>query len=111
MDAETTTLLEMLRAKAMLLLRREKEVFELRHEQARIEAWLTVFHRIAVDLRGKTAGALLETWVAAMLERLKFQVAAVYQGDPSSRTLALIAGGRRRRCRPPSPSTTRSGIS
>jgi signal transduction histidine kinase len=89
--SSNATLLEMLRAKAMLLLRREKELFELRHEQTRIEAWLNVFHKISIDLRGKTAGALLETWVAAMTETLNFQVAAVYRGDPHGTTLQLIA--------------------
>jgi len=90
-DSSNATLLEMLRAKAILLLRREKEVLELRHEQTRIEAWLNVFHKISMDLRGKTAGALLETWVAAMIETLKFQVAAAYRGEPQEGTLVLLA--------------------
>src|SRR4051812_40490432 len=83
----------MLRAKAMLLLRREKEVFELRLERTRNEAWLQAFHRISVDLRGKTAAALLDHWVAAMIEVLKFQIAAAYRPEPATGTLSLITGG------------------
>ena len=92
-DRSASALLEMLRAKAMLLLRREKEVFELRLERTRTEAWLQAFHKISVDLRGKTTAALLDHWVAVMIDDLKFQVAAVYRGDPADRMLTLIGSG------------------
>src|SRR3954470_15973921 len=81
----------MLRAKAMLLLRREKEVFELRSERTRNEAWLQAFHKISVDLRGQTAATLLDHWVAAMIEDIKFQIAAACRADTAARTLILIA--------------------
>jgi two-component system, NtrC family, sensor kinase len=83
-------LLETLRAKAMLLLRREKELFELRLDRSRTEAWLGVFHKTSLDLTGKTELGLFEEWTRAMVDDLKFQVSVVYRYEPAARRLTEL---------------------
>lgn len=74
----------MLRAKAMLLLRREREVYELRHERSRIEVWLRALHDLSLDLQATTPEPLLEKWVRVMVSELNFGIAAVYSFDELS---------------------------
>ena len=68
----------MLQAKAMLLLRREREVHELRNERSRILIWSKVLHELSLGLHAATPQPLLEKWVDALVTDLTFQVAAVY---------------------------------
>ena len=90
MIPDNAALLKMLQAKAMLLLRREKEVFELRLDRSRNRAWLNVFHKASIDLRGKTSDALFDVWAAAMVDDLNFQVAAVYRRDTGAAAMTLV---------------------
>lgn len=84
MTARPAEPLEMLRAKAMLLLRREREVYELRHERSRIEVWLRALHDLSLDLQATTPQPLLEKWVRVMVSELNFGVAGVYAFDAAS---------------------------
>jgi signal transduction histidine kinase len=76
----------------MLLLRREREVHELRQERSRVEVWLSVFQSLSHNLRGAAEVPLLENWVEAMVGELAFQVAAVYACDEPAQNLRLLAG-------------------
>jgi len=82
---------EVLRRKAMLLLRREREVFELRQERRRTEVWLNVFQALSSNLRSAGEHSLLERWVTAMVDELAFQVAAVHSYDTDAGKLVLRA--------------------
>src|SRR5690606_3263655 len=78
MSREPAAPLPMLRAKAMLLLRRERAVYQLRQVRGRIETWLRAVHKLSIDLTTKDAEALLGLWVSSIVDDLNFQVAAVY---------------------------------
>jgi two-component system NtrC family sensor kinase len=82
---------DVLRRKAMLLLRREREVFELRQERRRTEVWLNVFQALSSNLSRAGGGSLLEQWVTAMVDDLTFQVAAVHSYDTATGKLVLLA--------------------
>ncbi len=83
---------ELLRAKAMLLIRREREVHEYRQERTRIQAWLRVFHWVSLNMGAPDTSSLLEEWVRSMVGELSFQVAAVYDCDEASPHMRLLAG-------------------
>src|SRR5690606_9711919 len=95
MTARPAEPLEMLRAKAMLLLRREREVYELRHERSRIEVWLRALHDLSLDLRATTPRPLLEKWVRVMVSELNFGVAGVYVCSEPSGLLLQSGVGRK----------------
>jgi two-component system NtrC family sensor kinase len=82
---------DILRSKAMLVLRLEREVYTLRQARARTETWLRAFQDLSEDLRPGHGGMLLDRWVSAMVNRLGFQIAAAYAVDPNVK-LALRAG-------------------
>ena len=82
---------DVLRRKAMLLLRREREVFELRQQRRRTEVWLNVFQTLSSNLSRAGEASLLEQWVTAMVDDLTFQVAAVHSYEPSTSRLLLRA--------------------
>lgn len=92
MTGDPAALLELLRGKAMLLLRRERELYELRQERRRIEHWLTVFHKLSLDHQVEKTAPLLGAWVGAMIGELSFQVAAVYARQPHEDALQLVSG-------------------
>jgi len=50
MTTERSQLIESLRAKAILLRRRERELLELRAQHARTQTWLQVFHKRSPSL-------------------------------------------------------------
>ncbi len=78
-----------LTSKAMLLLRREREVSTLRLERTRIELWIKVFHKLSLNLSVKTPASLLQEWTEFLVEELTFQVAAVYAPSESAKSLLL----------------------
>jgi signal transduction histidine kinase len=85
---------ELLRAKAMLLLRREREVHELRQERSRIETWLRVYHELTLSLGASGKPGLEAQWVAAMVHALSFQAACVYAAATDGARLRLcVAAG------------------
>ncbi|MDQ2643777.1 MAG: ATP-binding protein [Myxococcota bacterium] len=83
---------DVLRRKAILLLRREREVFELRQERRRTEVWLNVFQALSSNLSRAGESSLLEQWVTAMVDELAFQVAAVHAYDAATGKLVLRTG-------------------
>ncbi len=84
--------LAMLREKAMLLLRRERSLYELQRERARSEAWLAAFHRLSYDLRTTTSSALFEVCTVLLVDELGFQIAGIYGNRASELGLRLHQG-------------------
>jgi signal transduction histidine kinase len=83
---------ELFRSQTMLLLRREREVCQLRQERSRVEVWLEIFHSLSLGLHSADVTPILEHWVQAMVSQLTFQVAAIYACDVDSDRLRLLAG-------------------
>src|SRR6266545_1765499 len=75
---------EVLKKKAMLLLRREQELHVLRTERARSETWLHLFHRLSLDLGTSDAIELMKKWAMMLIGQLGFQAAGVYRRDKAS---------------------------
>ena len=92
MATDPSSLLETLRSKAMLLLRREREVFELRQERARIEVWLNVFQRLSLDFQSRSSEDLQARWCAAIVGELCIQSAGIYRIDRAGRCARLLHG-------------------
>jgi signal transduction histidine kinase len=89
MSGDTT---ELLRAKAMLLLRREREVHEFRQERTRIETWLRAYQDLTPARTTDEGPSLEERWVTAMVRDLSFQVACIYAARQGEASLRLVAG-------------------
>jgi signal transduction histidine kinase len=81
---------QLLRAKAMLLIGREREVHEHRRDRSRIECWLRVFHELTLHLGTAEGGPLEERWVSAMVGELSFQTASVYASHAPERPFELV---------------------
>ncbi len=87
MNSDPTRLL---RDKATLLIRREREIYELRHERGRTEAWLDAFYRLTSYLQSKDAATILSDWACTLTGDLGFQVAAVYACNEDMSRLHLL---------------------
>jgi two-component system, NtrC family, sensor kinase len=83
---------EMLRAKAMLLLRRERDVYELQRERARSEAWLAAFDELSRELGSTTIAALFDTWTSLLVDVMGFQIASIYGLSSDPCRVTLLAG-------------------
>ncbi|HEY5958555.1 MAG TPA: ATP-binding protein [Polyangiaceae bacterium] len=83
---------EMLRAKAVLLLRREREIYDLQRERGRFEAWLAAFHRLSHDLRTTTEQELLDVWSTLLVHQLGFQIAGIYGANEPTLSFSLRRG-------------------
>lgn len=80
---------EHLTSKALLLLRRERELFGMRVERTRIEHWLKLFQRLSLTPNLRTTTAVMEEWAELMVAELNFQVAAVYSSSGQRGKLEL----------------------
>jgi two-component system NtrC family sensor kinase len=83
---------ELLRTKALLLLRRERELNQLQQERSRVELWLEIFQSLSLGLHSSDVRPILEHWVEAMVSQLTFQVAAIYVCVGQTDQLSLMAG-------------------
>lgn len=81
---------DLLREKAMLLIRREREVYEYRQERSRIETWLKAFHWLSLNLGSTDQSRSIDMWVDTMVGELSFQVASVLSYEPNSGRLRLL---------------------
>ncbi|HEY6179169.1 MAG TPA: hypothetical protein VIX73_32165 [Kofleriaceae bacterium] len=82
---------ELLKQKAMLLLRCEQELYTLGLARDRALAWLRAFHRLSVERAVDGGDALLRSWTLALVEELRFQTAAVYQREPGTCRFVMLA--------------------
>lgn len=83
MSPPSAQLVETLRAKAMLLLQREREIAELRDMRRRAEEWLRAF-RALDPLFGDGVEELIATWAAVVVGGLGFEIAGAIEYEPSS---------------------------
>jgi two-component system, chemotaxis family, sensor kinase CheA len=83
---------ETLKAKAMLLIQRERELYALRLAREQMRAWLVAFHRLSANARPDAGLSTCAEWTAAMIEERHFQTAAAYQYDASVGDLLLVHG-------------------
>lgn len=90
--SETDELLKTLRAKAMLLIQRERELYALRLGRERMLAWLHAFHRLSVDAPSRPLAGMCAEWATIMIEQLHFQTAVVYSHPEGSGELELVHG-------------------
>ncbi len=88
---ETSQVFDLLRAKAMLLVGRERQIHELRLGRDRTRTWIDVFARLSENIPHESEQTLLERWVVSMVDGLGFQVAAAYRLHPGAAQLALLS--------------------
>ncbi len=81
--------IDRLRLNAMLLLKRERELFELRQTQNRTQAWLDAFQDLSRDILANDERSLLSRWARILVENLGFQIAGAYQLDPDEKRMEL----------------------
>ena len=82
---------ELLKEKAVLLLRREQELYALSVVRERTSAWLRAFHGLSIEFDGSTR-TLPDCWVRLLIDELRFQAAAVMKREPQSNQFVLVAG-------------------
>lgn len=70
---------DLLKSKAMLLLRRERELNEFRLARDRIESWLRVFHSLSEMLGTVEEDAILDNTADMLITHLGFEVVAVFR--------------------------------
>jgi signal transduction histidine kinase len=70
---------DLLKAKAMLLLRRERELFDMRVAADRVETWLSVFHSLSEMLDAGDRDAILSRCSDLLVEQLGFGVVIVFR--------------------------------
>jgi signal transduction histidine kinase len=89
---DETRLLELLKSKAMLLLRRERELARLRREHDRTGAWFRAFQTLSSEVPAEQGATIPEGWTDRLAGELGFQVAAVFIHRPGCAHLALVHG-------------------
>ncbi len=82
-------LLETLKRKTTLLLKRERELFAHRQLQSLTQAWHDVFKKLSAQLNHTNANDLMNQWANSLVATLGFQVAGVHQIDAAHRRLIL----------------------
>ena len=83
---------ELLKAKAMLLLKREQELYLLGVVRARTAGWLRAFNGLTLELDAGSDDELAERWGRALVAELQFQTAAVFWRVARTSRFALVAG-------------------
>jgi signal transduction histidine kinase len=89
--------LRLLKSKAMLLMRREKELFELTQERDRVATWLGVFYALSEMLAVTEEAVLVSESSAMLIEHLGFEAVAIYRyeiGDETMTPVAIHPGSR-----------------
>ncbi|MCK6547978.1 ATP-binding protein [Myxococcota bacterium] len=83
-----------LHEKARTLLRRETENQVLRAARERTNAWLSAFQLLSAAAEDQSPSALRASWVRIMIQRLRFQAAAIYEvvQGPKGAHLRLLLG-------------------
>ncbi|HEV3189872.1 MAG TPA: ATP-binding protein [Polyangiaceae bacterium] len=90
--SDSSRIVETLKAKAMLLIQREREVYALRLGRERMLAWLQAFHRLSMKVRSGAGASICAEWAELMIAELHFQTAAAFRHDVATGELSLIHG-------------------
>lgn len=77
----------LLKEKAMLLLRRERELAQFRQDRTRTEKWLGVFHSLTLHLQHREE--LIRSWASLLIQRMGFQAVAIYEQPATSAPFRL----------------------
>ncbi|WP_437937577.1 sensor histidine kinase [Sorangium sp. So ce341] len=86
MATDPAALVETLKAKATLLIHRERELFELRQERRRTEEWLRAFHALSPELQDTDMAGLIARWSDLLVGSLSFESAGALEYEaPSGR--------------------------
>jgi two-component system, NtrC family, sensor kinase len=88
--------LETLQAKALLLLRHEHELYNMRKARRRSAQWLESYRELSSELRDIDAPALIRRWAELHVTRLHFEVAGAieYELDTGAVTFEWMDPGR-----------------
>jgi signal transduction histidine kinase len=89
MSQTSPAIVDLLKQKAKLLLKREQEAELLHRARDRTAAWVGAFHRV---MSRPSTGSLEEEWTRAMIEELRFQSAAIYRKGEVPGHLELVVG-------------------
>src|SRR5215470_4464182 len=71
--------LETLQAKALLLLRHEHELYQMRKAKRRAAQWLESYRELSSELRDIDAAALIRRWAELHVTRLNFDLAGAIE--------------------------------
>ncbi|AUX38194.1 MULTISPECIES: sensor histidine kinase [Sorangium] len=86
MATDPAALVETLKAKATLLIHRERELFELRQARRRTEEWLRAFHALSPELQDTDMAGLIARWSDLLVGSLSFESAGALEYEaPSGR--------------------------
>ncbi|WP_437724256.1 hypothetical protein [Sorangium sp. So ce861] len=86
MATDPAALVETLKAKATLLIHRERELFELRQARRRTEEWLRAFHALSPELQDTDTAGLIARWSDRLVGSLSFESAGALEYEaPSGR--------------------------
>lgn len=83
--------LRLLKSKAMLLMRREKELFELTQERDRVATWLQVFYALSEMLAVTEETVLVSRSSAMLIDHLGFEAVAIYRFRVGEETMTPLA--------------------
>ncbi len=89
-DTDREAASDLLKSKAMLLLRRERELLEFRMERDRVAAWLDVFHSLSKMLGEVHESAILAESSAMLVNHLGFELVTVYRHDTGDKTVVPV---------------------
>jgi signal transduction histidine kinase len=92
MSSETTDLIELLKAKAILLLQRESELFTLGLARDRTSAWLRAFHGLSKAVESDVAAPVCDEWALLMIHELRLQTAVAYRYRADPGVWSLVGG-------------------
>jgi signal transduction histidine kinase len=81
----------LLREKVALLLRRDRELLELRQRYARTLGWLEAAEQMSVLARRGRAEVLADEWPQIVVARLKLQSASLWRVHPHGESLYLVS--------------------
>ena len=88
--------LDILQAKALLLLRHEHELYVMRKAKRRAAQWLESYRELSSELRDIDAPALIRRWAELHVTRLHFELAGAieYELDTGAVTFEWMDPGR-----------------
>src|SRR5215471_2623163 len=93
---DDSSVLETLRAKALLLLRHEFELHVMRKAKRRAAQWLESYRQLSSELHDIDAPALIRRWAELHVTRLNFELAGAieYELDTGAVTFDWMDPGR-----------------
>ena len=82
----------LLKEKAVLLLQRERELYEFRAMRDRVETWLSVIQSLSLGVKYTEPSVGFNSWAKVMVSSLDFQFAAAFRIEPDNEIAHLVSG-------------------